>query len=335
MLSYEFNSPILEELEKFSTYLEGKSFAKDTIRQYKNYTGTYLEWLADRQVEARKIKYKDFSHFIFYLKDERVNSVGADVRGTSDGVNRKAGGLGLSLNQCKSIILAVRHYYDWLKVAKNPASGIYIKTSRSSVLNRVVDYKKLMELYENYQVLDDRDLRNKVILGLYIYQAITTSELQNLEPGHIKLRDHKIHLVGTNNVKSRTLDLQINQLLDLQNYLQVIRPRMLENIKSNRPGKRPKSIHPKIYDQLFFSQNGSSEIKSSIHHLFRQVKNQFPQITSGTVIRSTVIAHWLKSKDVRIVQYMAGHRWVSSTERYDIHNLEKLSEQVNKYHPLK
>lgn len=315
MLKYDFNVSIEKELEKFNTYLEEKSFAKDTIRQYKNYTGVYLEWLADRQVEARQVKYKDFSYFIFYVKNSLKNEV--------------------SLNQCKSIILSVRHYYDYLEVAKNPASGIYVKTSRSSVLNLIVDYKKVVEVYENYEVLDDRDLRNRVILGLYIYQALTTSELQNLEPSHIKIREYKIHLVGTSSVRSRTLGLEINQVLDLQNYLQVVRLRMLENIRSSRPGKRPKRIDPKIYDQLFFSQNGSIEIKSSIHHLFRQIKKEFPQIKSGAVIRSTVIANWLKSKDVRIVQYMAGHRWVSSTERYDIHNLEQLSEEVNKYHPLK
>jgi integrase/recombinase XerD len=32
---------------------------------------------------------------------------------------------------------------------------------------------------------------------------------------------------------------------------------------------------------------------------------------------------------------MAGHRWVSSTERYQQNNLEDLQKEINRYHPLK
>jgi integrase/recombinase XerD len=32
---------------------------------------------------------------------------------------------------------------------------------------------------------------------------------------------------------------------------------------------------------------------------------------------------------------MAGHKYVSSTERYQLDNLEKLQDKLEKYHPLK
>ena len=38
---------------------------------------------------------------------------------------------------------------------------------------------------------------------------------------------------------------------------------------------------------------------------------------------------------VREVQYMAGHKYVSSTERYRTDNLEDLQKELEKYHPLK
>jgi len=34
------------------------------------------------------------------------------------------------------------------------------------------------------------------------------------------------------------------------------------------------------------------------------------------------------------VQYMAGHMYISSTERYQQNNLDKLQGQLEKYHPL-
>jgi integrase/recombinase XerD len=47
-----------------------------------------------------------------------------------------------------------------------------------------------------------------------------------------------------------------------------------------------------------------------------------------------VITHWLKTHNLREVQYMAGNRWVSSTERYQQNNLEDLQNEINQYHPL-
>ena len=83
------------------------------------------------------------------------------------------------------------------------------------------------------------------------------------------------------------------------------------------------------------SENGNDNIKQSLYHMFRAIKKTHPKITSGKIIRSTIIAEWLKTKDIRIVQYMAGHRWVSSTERYNVFNLQELKDSLKKHHPLK
>jgi len=51
-------------------------------------------------------------------------------------------------------------------------------------------------------------------------------------------------------------------------------------------------------------------------------------------IRQSVITEWLKEKNLRTVQYMAGHRYISSTERYKTSNLEDLKDALNKHHLL-
>jgi len=48
-----------------------------------------------------------------------------------------------------------------------------------------------------------------------------------------------------------------------------------------------------------------------------------------------VIAEWLKTKDMRIVHYMAGLRYVISTERYQVANLRELKESLKSHHLLK
>jgi len=47
-----------------------------------------------------------------------------------------------------------------------------------------------------------------------------------------------------------------------------------------------------------------------------------------------VITHWLKLHNLRKVQYMAGHRYISSTESYKANNLDGLKEDIAKFHPF-
>lgn len=38
--------------------------------------------------------------------------------------------------------------------------------------------------------------------------------------------------------------------------------------------------------------------------------------------------------NLRKVQYLAGHRYISSTEAYQLSEMQRLTEEVNKFHPL-
>jgi integrase/recombinase XerD len=310
-MKYNFTSQINKELEKLETHLRTNKYNVSSIRQHKNYTGLYIEWLNENNYKAEEVNYK--------ILTELIQTIGEQY----------------SLNQSRRIILAVRHYYDSLQVEKNPASGIYIRGTRNSILNDTIDYNQLKECLTNYEALSDREKRNKVILGLLFHQAITTAELHQLEPHHIKLKEGKIYIPGHNQTNSRTLDLEASQMLELQEYLLLIRPRMLANLTAYRSGRKPNQISDSIQDKLFFSENGNADIKQSLHHLFRKIKKTYPKIESAKIIRATVLAEWLKTIDIRKVQYMAGHRYVSSTERYNAMNLQELKDSLNKYHPMK
>ncbi len=51
-------------------------------------------------------------------------------------------------------------------------------------------------------------------------------------------------------------------------------------------------------------------------------------------IRVIMSTWWLKNTNLRQVQYMAGPKYLSRTERYQLNNLDKLQELLDKYHPL-
>ena len=309
---YHFKGETAKELEDFKTYLLTKGFNQNTIRQNSNYAGIFLQWIKEEATDKDQVRYREVIAFIRHLQHEGYNS---------KFINR--------------VLLAVRHYYNSLETPKNPAFGIYLRGNKHSLPANLDAYIEIQKLYENYEVKDNRNKRNRVMLGLMIYQALSPEEIGKLEPQHLKLKEAKIHIPGGKHSNPRTLNMQAVQLMDMQEYLQHVRPQMLEDVTTYRSGRKPCKIDREaLARQLFFSENGSEHIKRSLYHLFQQLKKINPKITSSKIIRQSVIAHWLKEKGIRQVQYMAGHRYVGSTQRYRDYDMEELSHALKSYHPL-
>ena len=58
------------------------------------------------------------------------------------------------------------------------------------------------------------------------------------------------------------------------------------------------------------------------------------RFTNFKQVRVSVITYWLGMYNLREVQYMAGHKYVSSTESYVVNRLEDLQSDIDKYHPM-
>ena len=155
-----------------------------------------------------------------------------------------------------------------------------------------------------------------------IYQGIHSGELDKLETKDIDLEAGKIYIQGTERSNERTLQLEANQLIPIQNYLQQIRPMLLQQID-------------KETTRLLVNTGNCTNTKNTTSDLFRKLKKQYPYLTDRKQIRASVITNWLKKEHLREVQYKAGHKYVSSTEKYDTTALETLLEELENYHPLK
>jgi integrase/recombinase XerD len=286
-------------MDTFKTYLQEKGFAKATVYQHCRYVLQFLGWLQKEQINPSDCSYNDLLSWIDQLKQS-----GDSIKL----VNRK--------------LLSVRHWFSFFqlrnKEAANPATGLYLKSGSKRLVSGIISFDKLEQLYQSYQITDARTLRNKVILSLLIYQGITTDELHRLKTEDIKLREGKVKIPGSKRSNGRVLHLQAFQVLDIQEYLLTVRPKLT----TEKEGR------------LFLSMEGKPELKNSLHHLFRALKLFDEQISSANQIRQSVITYWLKNHNLRQVQYMAGHKYVSSTERYQQNNIEDLQKEVNKYHPL-
>jgi integrase/recombinase XerD len=314
---YQFTGEILQQVEHFKGHLkEQQHLDANTIRQKTNYTGYFLKWLESEHLQLADTRYNDLLSFIDSCKLE-----------------------GMTGTHVTRVIASVRDYYRFLKIVQpdmiNPATGLYLKGHRYKVVSGTIDFKDLEKLYQSIETMSNRTRRNKVILGLLIYRGVTTEELSRLEPGHVNLKEGKIYIPGNRRRNSRTLELKPFQVMELHQYLTGTRPRILEEITKPKPARKPDKINkPRIKDQLFISLNGSEHIKNSLLHLFKDEQKINPGIVNAARICQSVVTHCLKTCNLREVQYMARHKYVSSTERYQTNKLDNLQSKLEKYHPL-
>jgi integrase/recombinase XerD len=301
----------------FAEWLQKQGYAKDTIRTERNYTASYLAWAGQEQIIVTEATYNDLLTYIDYLTTEGNSKTL---------INRK--------------LSSIRKYYGYLQYSgtatKNPATGLFIKDKQHTVPSNLLTLEELTAIYENYQVTDLRGQRNKVMIGLLVYQALTREELEKLGVGHVKLMAGKVEIPGGKHSNGRTLKLEASQMLGLQEYIHITRPEILKGQGIYGTGRKPASIdQEKAQRQLFISMNGSDNMKNSFLHLINGLRKLNPKLINAQQIRQSAITAWLKTKGLRTAQYMAGHRYVSSTERYQVNQLDGLQEALNQFHPLR
>jgi len=316
MNKYKFAPAIQAALNNYQAYLQQEQYAKNYIRQNSNYAGIFLEWLEEESLAVSQVSHADVLEFADQIKQK-----------------------GYSIRLINRVMLAIRYYFNWLgqdgRVGYNPAAGIILKGTIRHVPHDLLNQAELEALYESYPVTDERTHRNKVIVGLLVYQALTRDELESLHPEHLKLREGKIHVPVTGKLNGRILILQPYQILDLQEYLLIVRPKILAERMAERSGRKPDKYKAvEDIERLFVNMNGQETLKNSLLHLNYALRKLNPKYKHGMQIRQSVITEWLKEKNLRTVQYMAGHRYISSTERYKTNNLEDLKDALNKHHPL-
>jgi hypothetical protein len=84
-------------------------------------------------------------------------------------------------------------------------------------------------------------------------------------------------------------------VIEFQEYLQKIRPEIRGSVKKKNISTGRKAENPdmeKLNRQLFISMNGFSEMKNSLMHLVRALRQINPKVRSCRHIRQSVINLW-------------------------------------------
>ena len=286
---------------KFEQYLQEKKLAAKTIQTYSYNVELFKEWL-----EAELIQEIDYSILLKFIRNRRS--------------------AGESRNLIASRLTAIRWWLRWQKSegerATNPAEGLHLKGRKRRLPHDLLEADQLEQLYDGFPSETFIESRNKTIIGLLVHQGITTGELQRLEADHVNLEAGNIRILPTKQSNARTLDLKPFQVLEIYRYQLEIRPKLLEEKGFDSP-------------KLFLSSGSSLSLNNTLQILSNQFKKEHSFFTGFPQIRASVIANWLKIHPLRQVQYWAGHKYVSSTERYLLGGLESLKQSVEQFHPLK
>ena len=229
-------------------------------------------------------------------------------------------------------LYGVKIYFNYLleigKRKDHPCSELFLKDKidKQIQVDTLYSPKILENFFKNYQIKKKKQLenRNKIVISLLVYQALTVSEISKLEVENINLETCEIFIKKGHHQQARTLQINAKQVLLFYNYLEKERVDLLKyNCKKESEttfilGQYGEKINP----------HGISKMINE--HLKPSEKLQPMRI------RQSVIANLLKKEnDTRIVQVFSGHRRASTTVQYKQTGLEILQNAVNNYHPIK
>jgi integrase/recombinase XerD len=208
----------------------------------------------------------------------------------------------------------------------NPLENFRIKSEKPKLLQGFLTSEELDFIYEKYPKTKTGKYaiysqRNKIILGLLVYQGISTGTLEVLKVTDIDLEKAQINIPKTSERKlnTRILPLESVQILALNEYLSTGRKELLN------------LVNPDETTDLLFPKREKSQMKAVTKAIKTEVKKHF-KINHLQQLRISRIRIWMKQYNLREVQYKSGYKCLSSLEKYNQNELESLQEAVTKYH---
>ena len=311
----EVSNKIKLPQDDFTNYLLQKNYSNTTIESFIADVKKFKVWLGKENMEIENIHYNDITSYLQSFGNIAQHTKGCYLRG-------------------------VKKYFNFLiqkeERTDNPAEFIQLKGLKRKTLYDILNRQELDKLYSSYTLPNEEckdknqnwfkskvlaQKRNKVVLGLLLYQGLDSKDFKLLTVADIKLREGKVYIPGTRRSNERELKLEAMQIMDVMEYLAKTRNEILQ-------------LTGKSNEQLFISIGSSDKFNNILHYLIKRLQQINPKVTLFKQLRASVIVHWLKLYNLRQVQYMAGHRYVSSTEQFLVNEMDGMIEDIEKYHPI-
>jgi integrase/recombinase XerD len=295
--------------EDFTRYRLKNNYCEKTIKTQDHHVKTFLNWCVKQNITPENISYNETLQFIDHERNRDISSAS---------VNR-------TMN-------SIKIYFDYLVESKtikhNVIRRIKLRDEGKKALPELLATRQLETIYKDFsnfpqwkhKTTREKLLhqRNVVILGLLVYQGLDSGEIAKLERAHVNLKEGNIYIPSARRSNARTLKLQADQILPFKTYMEETLPELLEKRNDQTTNLFP-----------------SKKYSCMICNIVEKARRINPGLKDSGQIRSSVIMNWLKTNNIRQVQYMAGHKTIKSTESYRKQDLTDLTKQLELYHPLK
>lgn len=294
----------------FESYLKSKSYSPRTIVDDLQNVKRFLLWYKSEEIcqlsleDQAQLTVPELVEYINFLQQDRISPQVINQR-----------------------LRSIRKYYDYLALEGYEISSfdkLKVKGQVKKVIVDPLDYSDLEQLYSNYSIYREErqreqgknfsgykeaTLSRKIMLGFMVFQGLKSAELKRVEKDHINEESGTLFLPGSRRSKSRELKLLSSQMRPLFKLLDAL---------------QDEQTHLFIKD-----------VDNQLFQLIQELRGLNQKVQTATHIRASVIIHWLKLHGKRQVQYMIGHKWISSTEHYELQDLEELTSLLEAHHPFK
>lgn len=250
---------------------------------------------------------------------------------------------GASQKTIANYLTHIRKYYQFLisegVVKENPVAPIKVQGIKRKVYHDILSVEELHQLYQNYPTTieslppsgerkgglppQQKNIlsrqRNKVILSLLIYQGLRVEEVAALKLQDLQLREGKIAVHALRRTAARVMKLESHQVYELMDYLHEVRKHFLQPCETT--------------DRLFINQQGGNNFYGITQMILSHLRKINSRVKNLEQLRASVITAWLRQYDLRKVQWLSGHKYVSSTEAYKANVIDELENDIARFHP--
>ncbi len=282
----------------YREYLQEKGLNEKSIRSYEISVKSFEDWIEIQNEELERLDYEGILSFVNYSRESgnKERTISHKLR-------------------------AVKYWLDYMNIKPNPCKGWQIKSRGKPLPSPLLTTLEIDRIYHSYPEKEAHEIRSKVILGLMCYQALDGGEIGALKLSSVNEEMGIILIEKKTKTASRSLRITDQQAPILKQYLRTIRTKIL--------GKNQEE------EKLIVHHGINSHIRNILRALYDRLSKKHERFRSIRQLRASVISNWLKDHNLREVQYMAGHKYVSSTERYLSSRIEELQGLLDDIHPLK
>ncbi len=179
----------MDNEQQFDYYLYGKRLSEASRKSIIKQVNAFLLWMEGQSIpDVTAISYNDIMAYVKHC--------------SSSGNTQKTIALKL---------IFLNHYFMWLvkeeEVKENPVSNIRVRGIQRKHLHHYLKKEELDALYAGFNPEGTAGMRNRVMLGMIIYQALRVEELTTLTLKSLQLKEGKIRIEGSRKTNARTITL--------------------------------------------------------------------------------------------------------------------------------